>query len=241
MRYGIISDIHGNGEALEVAVHHLESAAVDQFVCVGDVVGYGADPNRCMDMVKELTDTIVAGNHDHAAIGLTDTGHFNQHAKASTVWTAQNLAAEHKKYIEVLPLTLRLEGALVVHATPYHPQQWYYLLTHFQFVAAFQHFTERVCFIGHSHQPVVFEKGVNFAGPLPGTTFSLLDGSRYIINVGSVGQPRDRDPRLCCCIYDSGQKSVELIRLEYDVAKAQEKIRKAGLPEFLAQRLARGE
>ena len=241
MRYGIISDIHGNREALEVAVRYLESAALDAFICVGDIVGYGADPDQCLDIVRGLTDEIVAGNHDHAAVGLTDIENFNQHAKMAVLWTSEQLTLEHKNYLESLPMTLQLDEALVVHSTPHHPEKWFYLLTHFQFVAAFQQFTERICFIGHSHQPVVFEKGKNFTGPLKGDTFSLTDGSRYIINVGSVGQPRDRDPRLSCCIYDSTEKTVELIRLEYEVAEAQEKIRKAGLPEYLAQRLAHGD
>ena len=241
MRYGIISDIHANGEALDEAIQYLESAHVDEYVCVGDVVGYGADPNRCMDIVTGLTHAIVAGNHDHAAAGLTDIEYFNEYARASAIWTAEHLHDVHKGYIKTLPLTLRLGDALFVHSTPYHPQEWYYLLTHFQFVAAFQHFTEKICFIGHSHQPIVFEKGHTSTGPLKGTAFSLFDGSQYIVNVGSIGQPRDKDARLCCCIYDSTEGTVELIRLEYDVAKAQEKIRKAGLPEFLAHRLAHGE
>ena len=241
MRYGIISDIHGNKEALEVAVGHLESAGIDRFICVGDIVGYGADPDQCLDIVKELTDDIVAGNHDHAAVGLTDIENFNQHAKIAVLWTSEQLTAEHKDSIKSFPMTLQLDGALVVHSTPFHPEKWFYLLTHFQFVAAFQQFTEQLCFIGHSHQPLVFEKGNQHTGPLKGETFSLVDGSRYIVNVGSIGQPRDRDPRLSCCIYDSTEKTVELIRLEYDVALAQEKIREAGLPDYLAQRLAHGE
>ena len=241
MRYGIFSDVHGNREALDVTVEYLTSAGVDRYVCVGDIVGYGADPNECLDVIRELTEAVVVGNHDHAAVGRTDTEYFNQYAKVAALWTSEKLTEDHKKYIEMLPMTLQLEEALVVHSTPYQPEKWYYLLTHFQFVAAFQHFSERICFIGHSHQPVVFEKGEKFLGPLKDSSFSLSDGSRYIINVGSVGQPRDSDPRLCCCIYDSCDQTLELIRLEYNVALAQDKIRQAGLPDFLAQRLARGE
>lgn len=241
MRYGFLSDIHGNKEALDAAVQHLTSAGVDEFVCVGDIIGYGADPNPCMDTVRALTEKVIAGNHDHAAVGLTDIEHFNQYAREAAVWTAQKLHTAHSSYIKMLPLTLSLKNALVVHSTPYQPQQWFYLMTHFQFVAAFQNFTEKICFIGHSHQPIVFEKGLKSTGPVNGSIFPLADESRYIINVGSVGQPRDNDSRLCCCIYDSNKKTVELIRLEYDIRQAQEKIRRAGLPEFLAQRLAHGE
>ncbi|UCE17394.1 MAG: metallophosphoesterase family protein [Gemmatimonadota bacterium] len=241
MRYGIISDIHGNREALDVAVRYLESVGVDTFICVGDIVGYGADPTQCLDTVKGLTDAVVAGNHDHAAVGRSDIENFNQHAKMAVLWTSEQLSGENKDYLGSLPMMLQLDDALIVHSTPFQPEKWYYLLTHFQFVAAFQQFTERICFIGHSHQPVVFEKGKQHTGPLQGATFSLSDGSRYIINVGSVGQPRDNDPRLSCCIYDSSAMTVELIRLEYDVTLAQDKIRKAGLPEYLAQRLAHGE
>ena len=241
MRYGIISDIHGNLEALDVAVRHLEAMGVDQFVCLGDVVGYGADPNGCMNIVCGLTDMVVAGNHDHAAIGLTDLEHFNQYAKEAALWTARTLDPAHREYIETLPFVLSMEQAMGVHATPYEPQRWAYLMTHYQFLASFGHFTEKVCFIGHSHQPVVYEKGESSHGPRNDAKVSLVDGSRYIVNVGSVGQPRDNDSRLCCCIYDSGKMTVELVRLEYNVGQAQEKIRQAGLPEFLAQRLAYGE
>jgi predicted phosphodiesterase len=241
MRYGIISDIHGNREALDAAVRHLTSVGVDEFVCVGDIVGYGADPNTCMETVRNLTEKTVAGNHDYAAVGLTDIEHFNQYAREAAVWTAARLKATHSSYIKELPLTFSLEKALVVHSTPHQPHQWFYLITHFQFLAAFQHFSEKICFIGHSHQPLVFEKGKNSSGPVDGSVFQLNDASRYVVNVGSVGQPRDNDSRLCCCLYDSNEMTVELVRLEYDVEQAQDKIRKAGLPEFLAKRLAFGE
>ena len=241
MRYGIISDIHGNFEALDVAIGHLKSLDVDAFVCVGDIVGYGADPNSCMDAVRDLTEKVVAGNHDCAAVGLTDIEHFNQYARESALWTARNLNAAHNQYIKMLPLTLSLENALIVHATPNEPQQWSYLMTQFQFMNAFHHFAEKICFIGHSHLPIVFQQSEQSSGPVEGTLFHLVDRSRYIVNVGSVGQPRDNDPRLCCCLYDSSKMTVELLRLEYDVGRAQDKIRQAGLPEFLAQRLAFGE
>jgi predicted phosphodiesterase len=241
MKYGIISDIHGNQEALDVAVRHLEAMGVDEFVCLGDVVGYGADPNSCMKIVRGLTNRIVAGNHDHAAVGLTDLQHFNQYAKEAALWTARHLDIEHQECIKELPLSLSLEHALAVHATPQEPQRWAYLMTHFQFVASFEHFGQKICFIGHSHQPLLYEKGSESIGPVNETKLSLAQDSRYIINVGSVGQPRDNDSRLCCCVYDSSEMTVELVRLEYNVDQAQEKIRKAGLPEFLAQRLAHGE
>jgi len=241
MKYGIISDIHGNQEALEVAVHHLEGMGVETFLCLGDVVGYGANPNACMNIVRELTDTIVAGNHDHAAVGLTDLEHFNQYAKAAAVWTADNLDEDHRTFIKALPLTLSVDHAIAVHSTPYEPQRWAYLMTHYQFVASFGHFTEKICFIGHSHQPILYEKGAETIGPHAGTKIALAEEKRYIVNVGSVGQPRDNDARLCCCVYDSTAMTVELVRLEYNIDQAQEKIRKAGLPEFLARRLAYGE
>lgn len=241
MRYGIISDIHGNQEALEAALQHLTLRDVDEFVCVGDMVGYGAGPNECVNRIREITDKIVAGNHDHAAVGLTSIDSFNEYAREAVLWTEAVLTQENRHFIRTLPFTLTLEGACVVHASPCEPEQWHYLFTDAELSRNFRCFVQQVCFIGHSHQPFVFEEGKSFLGAGQNHVFLMLDGSRYIINVGSVGQPRDRNEQLCCHIYDSQKRTVERIRLPYDVGRAQARIRSAGLPEFLARRLAYGE
>ncbi len=241
MKYGIISDIHGNQEALEVALQHLAARQVDEIICVGDMVGYGADPNGCVNRVKEVTDKIVAGNHDYAAVGLTSIDSFNDYAREAVLWTEAVLTEENKHFIRTLPFTLTLGEMLVVHASPHEPEQWHYLLAEAELQAAFRHFAQQVCLIGHSHQPLLFEEGRSFVDPGQGCFFSLLDSSRYIVNVGSVGQPRDHNPQLCCHIYDSEKRMMERIRLPYDISRAQARIRSAGLPEFLARRLAYGE
>ena len=241
MKYGIISDIHGNQEALEAALQHLASRRVDELVCVGDMVGYGADPNACVNTIREITETIVAGNHDHAAVGLTSIDSFNEYAKEAVLWTGVVLSEENKQLIRTLPFSLTLGDALVVHASPYEPEQWHYLFTEAELHMTFRHFSQQVCFIGHSHHPFLFREGGSFVTPQHDHLYPLPDGSRYIVNVGSVGQPRDHNPQLCCHIYDNEEQMIERIRLPYDIGRAQGKIRNAGLPEFLARRLAYGE
>lgn len=242
MKYVIISDIHANLEALEVAKSRIDSIKPDRIICLGDVVGYGASPNECVEIVKELTDLVVAGNHDWGVIGKTDIRYFNAYAQQAVIWTRKNLKPANFEYLENLGLTYFEANVLrAVHATPDHPERWSYIFTYQQAIMQFEAFEEMICFIGHSHQPVVFELTGEKITTLNSESIRLRDGHRYIVNAGSVGQPRDGDPRVCLCIYDESSKEVRIERLEYDVESARQRIINAGLPSVLGNRLLWGE
>ncbi len=242
MKYVIISDIHANLEALEVAVSRIEIVQPDRIICLGDIVGYGASPNECTQIVRNLTDLVVAGNHDWGVVGKTDITYFNAYARHAVIWTNRNLTPANLEYLEKLPLVHVENGILrAVHATPDHPERWNYIFTYPQASKQFEAFTEGICFVGHSHQPVVFELSRDEITTINSESVKLKKAHRYIINVGSVGQPRDGDPRACLCVYDATSQEVKLERLQYDVESARQKILNAGLPSVLANRLLWGE
>lgn len=240
MRYAIISDIHSNLEALERILSALEIENIEKFICLGDLVGYGANPNECVERVKELTDLVIAGNHDYASCGMTDTKYFNPVAKRAISWTESVLTEENKEYIKNLGLTLKIKDAFFVHSSPSEPATWQYIFSLDDAIFEFQYFEEKICFIGHSHIAfAIRERGRRYS-VVEWKEFPINTNARYIINVGSVGQPRDLDPRACCVVFDNERKSIKFIRSEYDIEKAQKKILDAGLPRFLADRLKHG-
>jgi predicted phosphodiesterase len=237
MRIGILSDIHGNLEALQVALQYLQENGIGQIYCLGDMVGYGANPNECLDLVAQSCSKVVMGNHDHAAIGQTSVNYFNDYAKLSTYWTLSVLSARSRNFISSLDFTWQDDKILLVHATPANPPFWHYVLTEQDAREEFEAFTQNVCFIGHSHFPVIFSKN---EGLIRVQKFMLNKQDKYIVNVGSIGQPRDGNPKTCFCVYDSDTGQLEYIRLDYDAALTREKIIKAGLPLFLGDRLLNG-
>ena len=232
MRIAIISDVHGNLEALEMALWILSEKKYDELVCLGDIVGYGANPNECLTLIRKNTDHILLGNHDEASLDLAQTDAFNPYAKAAAVWTNDELTDENKSFLGKLPYTLELDGVLFVHASPYQPHEWHYIISPGDARDNFIHFTTQVCFVGHSHVPAIFSEDV--------WSKEVVRDKKFIVNVGSVGQPRDGDPRLSCGLFDTKEWKYENIRSEYDVMKASEKIRKAGLPRALADRILVG-
>lgn|ERR1041385_384948 len=232
MRIAIISDIHGNLEALEKSLELIKANNADKIICLGDVVGYGANPNECMKIVHQVTPHILLGNHDEAAVDISKTEYFNPFARIAAEWTNQELTEEHQSFIRQLPYSLDLDGLSFVHSSPYEPDEWHYIITEADAQANFPYFTQTVCFIGHSHVPGLFCDDV--------WTSSLVRGKKFIVNVGSVGQPRDNDWRLSFGVIDTDQWTYENIRSEYDVKSAADKIRKAGLPKALAERLLVG-
>lgn len=242
MRYGIISDIHGNLEALDAVLGALSADQIDAYLCLGDLVGYGANPNECLERVWALTPHVIAGNHDHAAIGLADLMYFNRSAAEAVLWTMQVLTRQGRQYLRELPLVLRQPDLMAVHATPSKPEKWGYIFSLSQAAAEFRAFPEglAVCFIGHSHDPMIVESANGFCRIVPALYCFQRPDARYLVNVGSVGQPRDGDPRAAHGVYDTTTGQIEIRRTGYDIPAAQKKIRKAGLPEFLAERLARG-
>lgn len=232
MKIAILSDIHANMEALERALSIIESKSVDVIICLGDIVGYGANPNECVDLIRRVATQVVRGNHDQAAIDLDAAETFTHHARTSAHWTHDQLTEANRQFISSLPYTVRLDNLLFVHSSPYQPESWHYIITAADARDHYEHFREAICFIGHSHEARIFCKD---SSPLRQGGLNKAD--KYIINVGSVGQPRDGDWRLSFGIFDTEGWSYENIRAEYDVATASAKIREAGLPSALANRL----
>ncbi|MGI8907654.1 MAG: metallophosphoesterase family protein [Candidatus Sumerlaeaceae bacterium] len=239
-RVGIFSDIHGNLQALQRVLQELDTMDIDFLVCCGDVVGYGGNPNQCVEVLRERDIPTIAGNHDHAALSLIDITYFNEVAKRAITWTRTQLESENEKWLRQLPMSIEAADMLFVHSSPRNPESWNYVITMGDARQGFQHFGQRVCFIGHSHTPFIVE---NSSGNLacPDTpAISLKEACRYLVNVGSVGQPRDRNPDACFAVYDREGGRIEIHRVEYDLAAAQDEIRTQGLPVELAERLAYG-
>ena len=240
MRYAVLSDIHANLEALQ-AVLADAAPRTDALVCLGDLVGYGADPAACIELVAARAEAIVSGNHEHAVAGLIDLDWFNAYARAAAEWTRARVDDDHRAYLASLPLVAQLGDATLVHASPDRPDEWEYLLTAQDGFDAFGAFTTRLCFVGHSHLAGAWSLGSSGPEHRPGAVdLELERGRRYLVNVGSVGQPRDRDPRAAYAIWDVERGTIAVRRVVYDVATARDKILRGGLPRFLADRLAWG-
>ncbi|MBI5968961.1 MAG: metallophosphoesterase family protein [Deltaproteobacteria bacterium] len=241
MKWAILSDVHGNLEAFQAVVKDLRQEGVERIALLGDLVGYGADPHECISLLRELTELVVAGNHDYGAVGLTDISYFNPVAKAAILWTGRKLSEENKALLRRLLLVRQVEGITFVHATPNDPDQWNYIFTIPEAEAGFRALVGELAFIGHSHSPVVLakEQGGRVTA-FEKKEVTLQKGIRYIINVGSVGQPRDGNPKAAYGLYDQASRKYLLKRVPYDIHAAQKKIMRAGLPPYLAQRLSVG-
>jgi len=232
MRIAIISDIHANLQALSTALEIIKDQRVDEIICLGDVVGYGANPNECVDIVRRQCGVVLMGNHDAASVDLAQANSFTAHAYVAAEWTHKALTLESTRFLRDLPLTHVREDILFVHASPMMPESWTYIFGEIDATFAFRYFKEKICFIGHSHFSGVFsERGGE-------TVVNRSD--RFIVNVGSVGQPRDGNPKLSFGIFDTAQWTYENVRADYDVAAAREKIVMAGLPPALGNRLLKG-
>jgi predicted phosphodiesterase len=241
VRIGVFSDVHGNLEALELVLKALEKEGVDSTICSGDLVGYGPNPNQCVEKVMETADEIVAGNHDYAATGLTSINDFTDYARSAIEWTQDVLTSISQSHLSSLSLIKYMGEVTIVHATPDSPSEWKYIFTFEDINRCFEALTTTFCFIGHSHVPVAFirdSKGNIFYQNA--TDVVLESGKKYIINVGSVGQPRDGDPRASYGVLDLNIERFYLKRLEYSVEKVQEKMWKQGLPPYLIYRLETG-
>ncbi len=242
MRTLIVSDIHSNLEALDaVLAHAARQGGFDRIWCLGDLVGYGPDPSACLGLLREFDLVAVAGNHDYAAAGVIDASDFNGAAYAAIQWTAEQLAADDKSFLAGLPTVSQQPPFTLVHGSLRDPIAEY--LTHpAQALATLELLTTPYCLVGHSHYPFICRE--NAGRPLflalPDGQPVALDGERCIVNPGSVGQPRDRDPRSAYAVFDSDGPSVEHFRAEYDIAATQNKMRSASLPQYLIDRLDHG-
>lgn len=240
MRYAVFSDVHSNLEAFEAVLDAAKTSRVDSYLFIGDIVGYGADPSPCIALLRSLACPVVAGNHDWASVEKTPTEYFNEAAAEAVLWTRERLSEFERAYLCGQGLVHETPHFCLVHGTLDHPEEFDYMTDGGRAARTFYLLRQQICFVGHSHMPGVFvddgEK-VTYHGT---EKIAIEAGRRYIINDGSVGQPRDGDPRASFCIYDTEASSVEFRRVPYDIASAQKKIRQAGLPGILADRLFLG-
>ena len=250
MRYAVLSDIHGNLEALSAVLGALAAERIDRYLCLGDVVGYGADPAACLARLDACQAVMVGGNHDVACVGKLDLQWFNDAARAALVWTRDQLSVSDLDRLRRLPLTETVGPFTLVHGTLRHPERFEYLVDLAQALDTLSACRTPFCLIGHTHLPCFIEydriqrRLVRvLTGPqeLAAVAFAREAADRcYLVNPGSVGQPRDGDPRASIAVIDEERAELSVKRVAYDVAAAQHKIRRAGLPEFLADRLAAG-
>jgi predicted phosphodiesterase len=232
MKIAVISDIHGNLEALQTALQSIKEQSADQIICLGDIVGYGANPSECVDLIRKNCIHIVKGNHDEAVTNENDMDKFNPYAVQSILWTRNQLNDDQLLFLKQLPKQITMEGLRFVHASADQHSDWDYVFTFYQALQQFDFFEEPICFYGHTHIPAIFPENRHITDFLP--------DKRYVINVGSIGQPRDNNVQLSFGIFDTFAWVYENIRVDYDVEMAANKIRSAGLPVFLADRLLRG-
>jgi diadenosine tetraphosphatase ApaH/serine/threonine PP2A family protein phosphatase len=242
-RVAVISDVHGNWHALDAVLRAVDAESPDELWCLGDLVGYGPRPNPCCAAVQERAALCLAGNHDLGVLGEVDLADFAPDAVASATWTRGVLKPDARAYLETLRPSGRCERAELFHASPRDPV-WDYVLTIDAVEASFELTKEPLVLVGHSHVPlaIVLEDGELGGGIAPEGTEARLDGAsaRFLFNPGSVGQPRDGDPRAAWLLLDFGSARAEFRRVAYPVVRTQEEIRERGLPDALAERLARG-
>ncbi|MDI6703340.1 MAG: metallophosphoesterase family protein [bacterium] len=238
MLYGIISDIHSNKQALDAVLVQLKD--VDKIICLGDIIGYGPEPNECVEIIRGLNGIVIVGNHDLASLGEKDIELFNPHAKEAILWTTTRLNEENKRYLRDLPYKANFENAVVVHGS-LRDFTDEYILSVYDALGSFELLEHEILFIGHTHAPYYFQKGDRVYGErLRNGDIIKIDGIKRIINVGSVGQPRDVDNRASFAIFDTEKKEIEIKRVPYDISKTQRLMREYKLPDFLIFRLEIG-
>ncbi|MCP4634371.1 MAG: metallophosphoesterase family protein [candidate division Zixibacteria bacterium] len=242
MKIAFFSDVHANLEALKAVLSDAQSEKVDKMFFLGDAVGYGPDPNECVELIAENAETCLMGNHDYAALGLLNTINFNSYAQQAIEYTQRVLTRENKEKIADFELEAFFKEFHMVHATPEHPNQWDYIVSLEDAEENFPHIKKQICLIGHSHYPAII---CNSNGSAPeiirDTSIRLDKKNKYIVNIGSVGQPRDRNSASCYLIYNSKGRTIKLQRVSYNFKLTQEKMAKAELPEYLITRLEKGK
>ena len=240
MHYAIISDVHANLEAIQAVLEKIEEEKTDGILFSGDSVGYGPNPDECIKILKQKTKLLVAGNHDRAAAGMSGTAYFNPLARIVIEWTREVLSRENIEFLQSLPLTAELEedNIYLVHSTPKEPEKWRYLSCENDARINFNYFKERICFLGHSHVPFIAERSSGGKMKFYYHYAEIREGNRYIVNAGSVGQPRDGNPDAAYVLLSDN--TVEIKRISYDIVLTQKKMKKAGLPSYLIKRLSVG-
>lgn len=241
MNWAIFSDVHANLEALTAVKADAKQQGVTRFFFLGDAVGYGASPNECLGQIGELAEVCILGNHDQAVLGSGALKGFNEHARAAILWTRATITNDAREKLQTFVMEHQTDEFQLVHASPHNPECWDYIVDPWAAREAFAGFDGPLCLIGHTHQPLVIKN--NKMVPQPVSNFAELaidNGTRYLVNVGSVGQPRDKDPRACYVLFDPETHRLKYRRVAYDLAAAQAKMRQAALPEGLIKRLGEG-
>jgi diadenosine tetraphosphatase ApaH/serine/threonine PP2A family protein phosphatase len=232
MKIAVISDIHSNLQALLAALSDIDGRGIDQIYCLGDIVGYGGSPNECVELIRQRAAVSVLGNHDQAALNPSDVNNFTKPGKIVSEWTNKVLTDANRQFLAALPFTAKVGNCSLVHASPQVPPAWQYVDSIDVARVQFAHFTTKICFIGHTHVPALCGEDLK--------TFKFKKNLRFLINVGSIGQPRDGNPHLSYGILDTDAWSYENIRIPYDIRGAAAAITSQGLPEVLAKRLSQG-
>lgn len=240
MRYGIFSDIHSNLEAFQAACNYFGKERVNKFIFNGDIVGYGPNPRECISLLKKIDPVLVAGNHDWAVIDKFNIDYFNPAAKEALLWTKKELRKEDFSFLDTFSLKYAEANFICVHGSLDNPAVFNYIVDNYDAVLNFSLLGKQILFIGHSHRAEAFRIKKDKISCIRDNEIKIEPKSKYIINGGSIGQPRDRDPRLSLCLYDSDEGVVKFVRLEYNIKKVAEKILKQGLPSVLAMRLYEG-
>ncbi|OQA19413.1 MAG: phosphodiesterase [bacterium ADurb.Bin363] len=247
MRYAVMSDIHSNIEALETIIKKIEASNIDRIMCLGDIVGYGANPNECIETIRENSFNIILGNHDRVAINLEAGEDFTTEAKIAIEWTKKRLEPKNKEFLSRLTITQEVGDSIyIVHGSPLDKDE--YLSYKYQTKANFEFLENnkpniKLCFFGHTHSQAIWFKrgdGSIFNPSIKGKAFPVNSDCLYLINPGSVGQARGQGAMACYLVYDSEKKNITFQQIEYDYKSAAKKIIQAGLPPFLGERLEKG-
>ncbi len=241
MRYAIISDIHSNFEALTAVLDHIQTQMVDSVICLGDVVGYGPNPNECVELIKLNCSLTLMGNHDFACLDQSELDYFNDYARQALLWTIENLTPSSIQFISKLPLSEKLDDIFMVHASPDHPSAWNYIMSMDDAMINFNFFETNICVYGHTHLSIIFTEEENGGYSVSREAHIKIDKkNKYLINVGSVGQPRDYNSKAAYGIIDTVDQHFQLHRVAYDYRLTQEKMRQYRLSDFLIHRLENG-
>ncbi len=233
MRIAVISDIHSNEHALRKALSIIDKSAIDELYCLGDIVGYGAFPNECINLIRERATHCVLGNHDLAAIDPSFADYFTKAGRVAAHWTHSTLLDKNVEYLKSLPYTITTDLCTLAHAGPANPQEFEYVQSLQVAEQQFGAFASQLCFIGHTHIPTICGENLR--------TFVFKNGMRFLINVGSIGQPRDGNPQLSFGIFDTALWKYQNVRADYDVEGASRAILDCGLPPILGKRLFQGQ
>lgn len=233
MRVAILSDIHSNLQALAKALSIIDRSRIDEIYCLGDIVGYGANPNECIALIRDRAKYCTLGNHDLASLDIAHASYFTKPGRTAAEWTHKILTPDNMKFLASLPYTVETEHFTLAHASPLEPENWEYVLSLQIARKQFGAFTTQLCFIGHTHVPSVCGENLR--------TFSFKKNMRFLINVGSIGQPRDGNPQTSFGIFDTENWSFQNIRSDYDIQGASNAILERGLPSVLASRLFQGQ